>query len=536
MKLLLINPGRRHLKERDFWDADFLRKTFGLHTSIPLWAMTLAALSPQDVEVKLVDENIEDVDFDEEADLVGIGGMTVSIERAYEIAGEFRKRGKKILIGGIHASMLPEEAIRHADCVVIGEAENVWKGLIDDFKAGNLKSIYKASGFPCMKDSPAPRYDLLKKDSYIFNMIQISRGCPFNCDFCSVKDYLGPSIRCKGVEQVIKELECSPRELPIELFGHKVKISKPLFITDDNISVNIGVAENLFGAIKTLKSSWWECQASINIGKNRELLSLMRDSGCGSMFVGIESLESKCLEDMGKKVNKVEEYEKNIETIQSFGISVMASFIIGSDHEDEGVFERIADFVKKNNILTAMINILTPMPGTRFFRKLEAEGRILHRNWSKYDSKSLCFKSKGIAKETLEEGYRWLYQQIYSFDSLSERLRNIWGKDSIHAKSFNSDLGKMSVTDKIALGAFMLKLFIMTSRRADGFVFNLKSWKEVLKGKGELGSLFQAFILNDFASSLPRAKVDFSKFHSTKKESPRAAGFPVAEGGIEPPT
>lgn len=517
MKLLLINPSRRHLGERDFWDADFLRRTLGLYNSIPLWALTLAALTPQDVEVKIVDENIEDVNFDEDTDLIGIGGMTVFINRVYKIAEEFRKRGKKVVIGGIHASMLPEEAIGHADSVVIGEAEDIWKEVIDDFKAGAHKKFYKSSGYPSLENSPVPRFDLLKSDKYLGNMIQIARGCPFDCEFCSVKDFLGPSVRCKKIEQVIREIEACPKEFLLQLFGHKIRISKPIFITDDNIGGSFSFAKTLFSALKPMKLQWLDCQASINIGKDEDLLTLMKDAGCRNIFIGFESLEEKSLKEMGKRINKVEEYEKCIETIQSYGISVIGSFVLGSDGEREGIFQKTADFIKRNNILSAMINILTPMPGTRFFRKLEAEGRILHRDWVKYDAKSVCFKLNGMPEATLEEGCRWIYQNIYSFDAMLERLKESWKRETLDTRPLEGDFGKMSVLDKIVFGIFILKLFFMTSRRLDGFVFNLKTWKEVLRGKGELGSIFQAFMLNDFASSLPKTRVDFGNLQSISK-------------------
>jgi len=501
MKILLINPSRRHLKERDFWDGNYTMRVFGVTCAMPLWAPTLAALTPGDVEVKIVDENVEDIDFEEEADLVGIGAFSITIQRGYEIANEFKKRKIKVVMGGIHVSTLPDEAMRHADSIVIGEAEKVWAKLIEDFKNNNLKQVYKGDGYPCLDDTPVPRYDLLKNDRYSANLIQTTRGCPFDCEFCSVKAFQGPEFRLKRVEQVIKEIEACPRSFQIKIMGRKLEMEKGFFFVDDNIIGNKVYAGKLFEAIKPLKLPGWWCQCSINVGKDPELLRMMKDAGCARMFVGIESVERKSLEEMGKKINKIDEYERCIENIHSAGIAIMASIIVGSDNDDETVFEKVVNFIRRNNIALSMINILVPIPGTRLFERLNREGRILHNDWKKFDSANVCFRPKKMSPETLAEGFRWIYRELYSIDRLSERIKGFWKKGNVQSGDYERELKGMSQVDKLFFAFLLMKYFVWYGKWS-GIKLNLNLLPDVLKGRGEFGILLHAMFFRDFAFSL----------------------------------
>jgi radical SAM superfamily enzyme YgiQ (UPF0313 family) len=504
MKLLLVNPSRRKQGARDFWDYDFLERTLGVATAMPLWAPTVAAIAPKEVEVSIVDENIEEVNFDEKADLIGIGAFSTYIQRGYQIADEFRKRGKKVVIGGIHASMLPQEAMQHADSVVIGEAENLLKELISDHKNGNLKKVYRAKDYPNLGNCPLPRFDLLKNHRYSTNLIQTTRGCPFDCEFCSVKSFLGPKFRLKKIEQIVKEIEAYPREVEIDVFGRKVKLSKNYLFTDDNIVGDLNHAQKLFGALKSLKLPAWWCQASINVGRNRELLSLMKESGCTTIFIGFESIDSGSLNEMGKKINRIEEFDKLIETIHSFGIRVVGSFILGNDSEDETIFEKTVDFINRNNLIYNMINILTPLPGTRLFTKLEAENRILHRDWEKYDSISVCYKPKKIPPRVLLEGMRWVYQKIYSPDALAKRIKGFWRSGQSCSTDYEETFRRLPPMEKIFLGLLYLKVSL--SAGVKGIRLNLNLLPDLLSGKGEASTIINALVFSDFAFSFPRTK------------------------------
>jgi len=423
IKLELISPKKKtDGNEREFWDAKFISLVYGIpkYSCAFLALATLAALTPPDIEVSITDENIEDVDFDNVdfdngVDLVGITSNTFLAPRAYEIADEFRTRGIAVILGGIHASMLPEEAIQHADAVVIGEAENVWTNLINDYRIGKLQQFYKSSERPKLENQPIPRWDLLKNERYVFHILQTSRGCPYDCEFCTVKAMNGKRYRFKPVKNVIREIEAL---ISIQ--------NKLIFFADDNFIGNRRHAKELLRELVSLKIVYF-AQASLDITKDDELLQLLAESGCKRVLIGFESLSEANLEQMNKgKPNKVEEYAKDIQKIQSYGFEVQASFIFGYDFDNTSTFEKTANFINEANIASPVLNILTPFPGTRLFERLESEERLLHKDWMRYDSSQVCFKPKSMSPEALQNGYIWNRQQVYSYGSIFERLKGLW--------------------------------------------------------------------------------------------------------------
>ena len=504
MKIALINPIRRKDRSRDFYDLDLTRKLFGVIATLPLWMPTLAALTPKGIEVKIIDENIEEIDYDEKFDLVGIGALTKNTLRAYEIAKEFKERGVKVVLGGIHASMLPEEASQFADTILIGEAEHVWGNLIEDFSKGELKPLYRAQGYPCLEDSPVPRFDLIKSNRYSLNSIQTTRGCPFDCDFCSVKSYLGPQFRMKRMEQIAQEIEACQKFYEIDIFGRKLKLRKGFFIVDDNIIGNRSYAINLFKTLKRFKLTKWWCQASINLGKDLELLSLMKDAGCGKVFIGIESVEQKTLEGFGKKVNKIEDYERSIKTIQSFGIEVVASFILGADGDNDKTFGKTVDFINRNNLGLCVLNILFPLPGTRLFQKIEAEKRLLHKDWNKYDAQHACHIPLGMSPQVLEEGFRWVNQEIYSPAPFVKRMKGFWREGKLSLNDYAGDYLNSSAMDLLLYPIPVLRLLLSSGKK--GFQIALKLFAEILKGKGDFDSFIRALIYSNYAFSMPKSR------------------------------
>ena len=368
----------------------------------------LAALTPPDIEVKITDENVEPIDFEENVDLVGVTGMVMHAPRAYQIAQRFRQRGIPVVMGGPHASSVPLEAKEYVDAVVIGEAENVWQGLIEDFKEGRLKPFYKADAYCSMKGIPPPRRDLLRREAYMtVNCVQTTRGCPHQCDFCHVTHFFGKTYRCRPVEEVIEEVE--------RLDGEFV-----VFI-DDNIAGNRNYAKELFTRLKPLKKKW-ASQASMTLTRDPELLKLAAESGCVSLFIGVESLSSENLKAVNKAFNQVSQFEEAMKALHDHDIMILAGFIFGLDHDDEGVFERTLRFCERNRIELPTFFILTPLPGTALFQRMESEGRLLHKDWGQYNGATVVFKPRLMTEETLQRGFNWACKEGYSWNSIFKRV------------------------------------------------------------------------------------------------------------------
>jgi len=369
---------------------------------------TVAALTPAEIDVRITDENVEPIDFEEDVDLVGVTGMVLHAPRAYEIAERFRQRGIPVVMGGPHASSCPVEAKAHVDAVVIGEAENVWKPLIEDVKKGCLKPFYQANAFCSMKGFPLPRLDLLHPEAYMtVNCVQTTRGCPYQCDFCHVTHFFGKTYRCRPVEEVLEEV----KRFEGEFF---------VFI-DDNIAGNRLYAKELFTRLKPLGKKW-ASQASVTLTRDEELVRLAAESGCVSLFLGIESLSPENLKDVNKGFNQVSQYEDAIKVLHDHDIMIVAGLIFGLDHDDEGVFERTLRFCERNRIELPSFFVLTPLPGTPVFQRMESEERLLHKDWAKYNGATVVFKPKLMTEETLQRGFDWLCKEGYSWKSIFKRV------------------------------------------------------------------------------------------------------------------
>lgn len=499
MKLLLINPKRRNTSKGDFWDFKFEERITGQHSLLPLALPTIAGVTPKDIDVEILDEKVEPVNFDDKPDLVGIGAMTTNINRGYEIADEFRKRGVPVVIGGIHASMMPEEASVHADSIVVGEADYLWPQVISDFRNGGLQKEYRFTEYPNIQEIPVPRFDLTKSEKYVINQVQTSRGCPFDCDFCTVKAFSGQQYRMKRIEQVVSELQSLSPTYDINILGYKLKSPKTLLIADDNIVGNKSYARKLFDALKPLKLMDWYCQASINVGRDKEMLAMMKEAGCASMIIGIESVEAESLAGFDKKINKVDEYAECISNIQSAGMKVLGSFVLGSDAEDDSIFEKTAKFIKDNNIVFSMVNILTPIPGTKLYKRFEQEGRILHKDWDRYDFETVCYKPKQMSPETLQQGRRWIYREIYELDEVNKRLEkfiNLKKKDEV--RGFEESFGSMSFTEKVFSALMLTKIMYKINGKHRRYL--MKVITDHFKGKEtNFGNTIAAMSFNEYA-------------------------------------
>jgi radical SAM superfamily enzyme YgiQ (UPF0313 family) len=385
----------------------------------PLGLAMVAALTPPEVEVSLTDENVTDIDFQKEIDLVGITALTVTAPRAYEIADNFRARGAKVILGGAHPSVLPEEASQHADAVVIGEAEGIWPSLINDFKESKLKRVYRQSERPSLVNLPIPRRDLFAKGAYyVTNTISTTRGCPYSCSFCSVTSLFGRAIRCRPVEEVLREIETLNQK-------------EFIVFVDDNIVGNPKYAEELFHALIPYKIKWVS-QASVTVAKNDELLKLAAASGCLDLFIGFETLSPANLAAVGKKVNTVDEYETVVKKIHSHGIAIHGFFILGLDEDDEEVFERTLHFAQKMRLESAQFAWPVPYPGTAFYESLDKTGRIVTKDWAQYES-NVVFEPRLMSREVLHQRRDWVWRKFYSLPSIWRRvgmvrrnLRELW--------------------------------------------------------------------------------------------------------------
>jgi radical SAM superfamily enzyme YgiQ (UPF0313 family) len=378
-----------------------------------LGIITLAASTPSDIEVSVIDENVENIDFDDRFDMVGISAMTPTVTRAYEIADSFRQRGVPVVLGGFHPSFMPKEAIQHSNSVVIGEGESTWPNVMRDLKKGKFKKFYKQNTFENLENTPIPRRDLLRRKSYLmFNTVETSRGCPFRCSYCSVSTFFGHTYRCRPVTEVVKDVETLKGIL--------------IFFVDDNI---VGIpkrTKNLFRALIPYKRKWIG-QASLTIARDPELLDLAARSGCAGLFIGFESLSQENLHEAAKTINFVNRYADEIKKIHDHGIAIHGAFIFGFDHDDDSVFERTVDFVKRNRLDSASFSILTPFPGTQVYWKLMNENRLISKDWNRYGS--AVFEPKLMSREKLIEGCAWAWKECYSYTSVLRRLarpKRLW--------------------------------------------------------------------------------------------------------------
>lgn len=411
-RLLLIAP----LSEKSLMGGGFFFR-------MPcLGLLKVAALTPPGWDIKIVDEKIEALDLEESADLVGITAMTTTVQRGYEIAASYRSRGIKVVMGGMHVSALPEEAAAHCDAVVVGEAEGLWPQAIRDFEAGQLQPMYSRNdSFSDLRNLPPVNWELFRGKKYLpVHFVETTRGCPIDCEFCAVSTAFGGRYRNRPCAEVLAELRS------LEPFEGRFVLKNCVFFVDDNIVSNRAFARELFSRISDLKLHWFG-QASMNIARDPEILKLCKQSGCVGLFIGFESLSAGTLESVGKRVNRPEDYMDVVSRIHDHGIGIDGSFVFGFDGDEPGVFDRTAEFVMKAKLDVAYFSILTPYPGTRLYKRLVAQDRILTRDWSTYDANHVVFQPKNFTPEELIAGYHRALQSIYTVPAIFQRL---WGNGS----------------------------------------------------------------------------------------------------------
>lgn len=384
----------------------------------PLSLAYVAALTPSNWEVKIADENFSKFVF-EEADLVGITAFTSTINRAYEIAQIYRERKIKVIIGGIHVSMLPDEALNFADAVVVGEVEGIWEKVINDFENNRLSRKYVGPRIDLTQFNIRPRRDLMHPD-YLFHPIQTSRGCPFNCNFCSVSRYLGKEYRQRSAMNVLDELQ--------EIKG------KYIFFLDDNLIGHSPESKSraieLFeGMIKReLNKKWW-MQASVNVTDDEQVIKLAARSGCMFVFIGFETISEQTLKDMRKGVNLkigVENYKRVIDAFHKHGIGVVGSFIIGNDHESPAHYRELSRFIVRAGVDVLQMTILTPLPGTALMEQMKKTGRLLYqdfpKDWVRYRLSHVVQQPQGVDPDTVYIGNNYIKHHVYAFPTNQYRM------------------------------------------------------------------------------------------------------------------
>ncbi|PYS50457.1 MAG: B12-binding domain-containing radical SAM protein [Acidobacteria bacterium] len=368
----------------------------------------LAAYTPDHWEVSHTDEIVQRVDFNKPVDLAGITANTPAAPHAYGLAREYRRRGVAVVIGGPHATLLPDEVAQHADAVVIGEGELVWPQLLTDFERGELKRSYKSCALPSLKKMPAPRWDLIKGRAYGKGVTIATRGCPFACDYCTIPQMYQRRMRYRPVGEIVAEIQRMP--------------GRALIFWDDNIGANRDYAKELFTAIAPFKR-WWTSQCTADVAWDDEFMTLAAKSGCKALFLGLETISQASLNVANKRHNRAGEYAEVIRRFHAHRIAVQAGVVFGFDHDDRTIFRTTVEFYRSVGLDSATVSVLIPFPNTPLFERLEAEGRILTRDWSKYNGKKdVVFQPALMSPHELLMGMEWAARQFYSIPSIIERM------------------------------------------------------------------------------------------------------------------
>jgi radical SAM superfamily enzyme YgiQ (UPF0313 family) len=378
---------------------------------VPLTLPYLAALTPPEWDVTLVDEQVQDVDFDGPWDLVALSVWTVNSLRAYDLAAEFRRRGKPVIMGGPHTFFYEEEAAEHCDAVGIGEGEAIFRQMLQDAAAKRLQKKYRAGLLVNLNGLPIPRWELLdmrKYGPFRTFAIQTSRGCPFNCDFCSERFYLGARYRCRPVAEIVEEIRrCGSRQI---------------FFADSNFGGSRSHAMELMEALIPLKIRW-SALWSMYLCRDEKFMQLAKRSGLLHVNLGMESINPETLRQMNKRINKVEQYEEALATLRRLGISYSLNFIFGWDGEGEETWQATLEFLLRNKVPAAYFNILTPEKGTALYDRMLSQGRILNREEIGRWPGQICYiQPKNMTPAQLEQKVQQLYRQFYGWRSIWKRL------------------------------------------------------------------------------------------------------------------
>ncbi|MFL5350896.1 MAG: B12-binding domain-containing radical SAM protein [Hyalangium sp.] len=420
-KLLLISPRasffgknprhqefKRTCREFQFFDYTWTGFATGL--------IIIGSLTPPEYDVHYVDENIEPVDFEEEADLVALTGMTAQATRMYEIADAFRARGVKVVAGGLHSNLAPEDVQPHVDAVCVGEAEAIWPELLHDFEHGQLKPRYKAKGRVNLLQVPRARYELAQEKYYPSIWVESARGCPHLCTFCASTIRYRDKIGYKSIDTVIEEIQ----------FILKKWNNPYILFSDDNFVVDRPRTVELLKRLIPLGIKW-SGQSDVSFAQDEEILDLMHKSGCMLMLTGFESVSMETLRGIDErnwKLKTLSNYTTAVKQIQDHGIGVYGAFTLGLDTDTKACFEQTLDFIKGNYLAGVQVSCATPFPGTPMRKQLEAQGRLLDKPWSHYTVFDSVFKPAHMEPEELEEGALSVYRGFYTREFSLKKTRH----------------------------------------------------------------------------------------------------------------
>lgn len=369
----------------------------------------LSAVTPDKHTITIVDDEHQKVDFNKECDLVGISATTPAAIRAYDLANKFRKRGKTVVLGGWHPSALPEEAKQHADSVVVGEAETIWPQLLMDMERGRLKPYYiQQNPIDLEKLPPPDQKSMHKREGFIVGKIQATRGCRMGCEYCSITNSIcGKQVRIRPVKQVIEEIRSIPQKI--------------LYFCDPSMTLHPEYSKQLFREMIGLKKKFYCNGNSSILNHDEELLQLASEAGCIEWAIGFESVSQESLNSIRKKTNKVLEFASTVKKIHDHNMNVMGNFMFGLEADHPDIFKKTLDFIFKWELDLASFNIFTPFPGTPLFERLEREGRILTKDWSKYDICHVVFKPKHMTPDELLHGTKGAYEEFFSMHNTAHR-------------------------------------------------------------------------------------------------------------------
>jgi radical SAM superfamily enzyme YgiQ (UPF0313 family) len=380
----------------------------------PLGLATLAAYCSPEDEIDLQDEHVEELNTSDDPDIVVIQVYITNAFRSYALADHYRKKGAYVCLGGLHVSSLPDEALAYADSIFIGPGEDIFPRFLADYKSKSTKPVY-TNEERNITNIPPIRRDLIKRNLYLVpNSIVVSRGCPHHCDFCYKDAFFegGKSFYTQRVDAALSEIDRLP--------------GRHLYFLDDHLLGNQKFASSLFEGMKGMKRVF-QGASTIDAILRGDLIEKAAEAGLRSVFIGFETLSNVNLKQSNKKQNLDKNYEEAIRRLHSLGIMINGSFVFGLDDDDKDVFKRTVDWGVKNGLTTSTYHILTPYPGTRLYKTMKQEGRILHDKWDLYDTRHVVYKTRGLSAKELKDGYDWAYRSFYSWT-------NIWKASWQHDK------------------------------------------------------------------------------------------------------
>jgi len=465
--LFLISPRQRFI---NYPAHSELAKMFGKRRfMIPLALPTLAALTPENYDIRIFDEEIEDIPMNQKPDIVGITTLAATSERAFELGDRYRALGATVIFGGPFATFMQEESLQHCDAVVAGEGEGKWEKCLEDFEMGSLQSVYQTSGFIPYTSQKPPRWDLVNMKRIFQVAIQVSRGCPFNCDFCLVSKIFGRKMRYRDIDNVVEEIKAAP--------------STYFFFVDDNLTINKKYARNLMKAIIPLHISWG-CMCSIDVADDPELLELMAEAGCFNILIGFESLNAESLDESHKQQNRGgKNYAEAIARIHAKGIHINASFVVGFDNDTLDEFDRIYDFTLKHHLPYVNLHLLNAPPGTETHRKYKDEGRLLSCNAELGVGHFPTLHYMNMSQIEIFDKYMDTIARLYDFETIRKKAEALFSNGAFIRQG--GDIGPLL---KARLSWITFKEFVLTAdpgkRKLFGFIIKHIRSRQMAIDKG----------------------------------------------------